>query len=93
MNERQEINRVRLTNKHGYQTSRDYHTLYDVAHLQSVVCFVDYHECRDVAATLLLGDVIEISARGIGYVYATSKSEFSAQCEKLNVEFILPDPI
>lgn len=93
MNERQEITIVRLKNKHGYKTSTDYHTLYDVAHLQSVVCFVDYHECRDIAATIVFSDVIEISARGIGYIYATSKSEFAAQCEKLNVEFILPDPI
>ena len=79
---------VRLVADHGYNVSRDYEALYDMAHSKSVVCFVDYSECRDIAATLVRREDIEISARGIGYVWATSKAEFVMQCRRLNVEFI-----
>jgi len=85
---------VRLCADHGYSVSRDYAALYEMAQSQSVVCFVDYHECRDVACTLVRRGDIEIGARGIGYVWATSKGEFVLQCRRLNVEFIpLPNAL
>lgn len=80
---------VRLVADHGYNVSRDYDALYDMARSKSVVCFVDYHECRDVAATIArTGGDVEVSARGISYVWATSKDDFVMQCRRLNVEFI-----
>jgi len=80
---------VRLAADHGYNVSRDYDALYDMARSKSVVCFVDYHECRDVAATIArIGGDVEVSARGISYVWGTSKDDFVMQCRRLNVEFI-----
>lgn len=86
---------VRLIADHGYNVSRDYDALYDMARLKSVVCFVDYHECRDIAATIArTGGDVEVSARGISYVWATSQDDFVMQCRRLNVEFIpLPNAL
>jgi hypothetical protein len=86
---------VRLCADHGYNVSRDYAALYEMAQSQSVVCFVDYHECRDVACTLVrrnsYGTETEIGARGLTYIGGTSREEFVMQCRRHNVEFILPN--
>lgn len=86
---------VRLCADHGYKASRDYEALYDAAQKQSVVCFVDYHECRDVACTLVrrnsYGTETEIGARGLTYIAGMSRDEFVMQCRRYNVEFILPN--
>jgi hypothetical protein len=80
----------------GYQTSKDYERLADLMQKQSVICMVDYgKDCRDVAHTLWLPSESndgfwQLSARGIGYVYGTSRQEFIAQCQKHNVEVIFP---
>ncbi len=86
---------VRLSSDHGYNVSRDYDALYDMAQSQSVVCFVDCHECRDVACTLVrrnsCGTETEIGARGLTYIAGMSREEFALQCRRYNVEFILPN--
>ena len=86
---------VRLTSDHGYSVSRDHHNLYDMAQSESVVCFVDYHDCRDVACTLVrrnsYGTETEIGARGLTYIAGMSREEFVIQCRRYNVEFIPPN--
>jgi len=86
---------VRLCSDHGYSVSRDHDALYDMAQSKSVVCFVDYHECRDVACTLVrrnsYGTETEIGARGLTYIAGMSQQEFVMQCRRYNVEFILPN--
>jgi len=86
---------VRLCSDHGYSVSRDHDDLYDMAQSQSVVCFVDYHDCRDVACTLVrrssYGTETEIGARGLTYIAGMSREEFVTQCRRYNVEFILPN--
>ena len=81
-----------------YKTSRDYSLLWDLAQDQSIVCVVDYRfgpadegpACRDVCHTLKPGYFLEVSARGIGYVTAANISEFTQQCESLNLEWFPP---
>jgi hypothetical protein len=86
---------VRLCVDHGYETSRDHDALYDAAQKQSVVCFVDYHECRDVACTLVrrnsYGTETELGVRGMTYIAGMNREEFVMQCRRHNVEFILPN--
>ena len=74
---------------HGYASSRDYEYLYEAAKKTSIVCIVDSFECRDICATSFHGDCHQVNARGIGYIYASSKEEFLEQCQKLNLEFLL----
>lgn len=79
----------------GYNGSRDYSKLADLAKVRSVICIVDYQECRDVAHTIYstCGDGLEtwcVSGRGIGYVHAFDRESFIARCEAANLEFIEP---
>jgi hypothetical protein len=81
----------------GYETSRDYERLADLMQRQSVICIVDYgKDCRDVAHTLWSpsrdgNGVWQLSARGIGYVYAFSRAEFINQCVRANVDVLMPN--
>lgn len=76
----------------GYATSREYEKLYDLAKKQSVACIVNYGgtECRDIAQTIASHGEVQITARGIAYVYANNRKDFAAQCKRENVEFIVP---
>lgn len=79
----------------GYETSRDYEKLADLMQSQSVICIVDYDECRDVAKTMFeklqTGRAVwQISTRGTCYIYVWSIDGFMKQCKHLNVEFIIP---
>lgn len=81
----------------GYPVSRDYDLLAFLMQRQSLLCIVDYGKdggIRDVGKTLWSADrsggVWQLSARGIGYIYAFSREEFIAECAKANVEFIVP---
>ena len=85
----------------NYSTSRDYRRLWELAHDHSIVCFVDYlpgisETCRDVAATGHSGEwdsnVIQVSSRGIGRIWADSIEQFIAQCERCNLEWLQPLP-
>jgi hypothetical protein len=82
----------------GYPTSQDYELLAFLMQRQSLLCIVDYHagdtSCRDVGKTLWSPDgatgVWQLSARGIGYIYAFSRQQFIAECAKAHVEFLIP---
>jgi hypothetical protein len=79
----------------GYNGSRDYGRLADLARVRSIICIVDYQECRDVAHTIFTtcGANLEswcVSGRGIGYVHAFNRADFIARCEAANLEFIEP---
>ena len=78
----------------GYNGSRDYDRLAELAKVRSVICIVDYQECRDVAHTIYSAcDGLEswcVSGRGIGYVQAFDRADFIARCEAANLEFIEP---
>jgi len=80
---------------HMYLLSRDYEKLWEFSRKGSVICYANYdwgfgQVDRDVARTKVFDSVTQISARGIGYVYATSKEDFLAQCETFNIEWVLP---
>lgn len=86
----------------GYPVSRDYALLWRMAKDSRVVCFVDYRSrepsrlptLRDVAHTLNPhDDVMQISVRGVCYVWAEGQDDFVAQCRKYDVAFIPPEPI
>lgn len=94
----------------GYVTSRDYVALYELAKKQSVICIVDFERhdktqppIRDVAHTIYDAspkhgmETIQVSARGISYIYAfnrdnetNAKEDFLKQCAAVNLEFITP---
>jgi len=80
---------------HGYTISQDHAMLYDLALVQPVVCFLDYgpgvSKCRDVAITQHSCGIMQISVRGMSYIWADKKADFLDQCMWLNVEFILPN--
>lgn len=81
----------------GYKTSRDYERLADEMQRQSVICIVDCgKDCRDVAHTLWSpskdgNGVWQLSARGVGYVHAFSRSDFIGQCVRNNVDVLMPN--
>ena len=81
----------------GYESSRDYERLADIMQTQSVVCIVDYmKDCRDVAHTLWSPSedgrgIWQLSARGIGYIYAWGRDDFICKCKHLNVDIIFPN--
>lgn len=76
----------------GYQTSKDYKRLWEIAIKQSVLCVCDYHECRDSAQTIYdSAGVLFVSARGVSYICAKSVNEFIEQCQKINLEWVIPE--
>lgn len=81
---------VNLTGGHPYLASRDYAWLFTALETTPIVCFVNYLECRDVAATALRDQYHAIGARGISYVEASTLEDFVEQCRKLEVEFLRP---
>ena len=85
----------------NYSTSRDYRRLWELAHDHSIVCVVDYEPgipvtCRDIATTGYSKecnpDVVKVSSRGIGHIWAESIEQFIAQCEHCNLEWLQPLP-
>ena len=78
----------------GYQTSRDYVLLWDLAKSSSIVCVCDYaHGLRDVAQTICDANMTQVSARGITYADGWTAEEFARQCARVNVEFIIPNTV
>lgn len=79
----------------NYLFSTDYGTLWELAQKQSVVCDVSYYDCRDIAQTICsLGSnpVVQVSARGISYVYADSLEEFVVGCQGCDLRWVVPEP-
>jgi hypothetical protein len=78
----------------GYNGSRDYARLAELAQTRSVICLVDYQGCRDVAHTVYSKfDELEtwtVGARGIGYISTFDREGFIASCQARNLEFIEP---
>jgi hypothetical protein len=83
----------------NYQTSRDYHKLWELAHHASIVCIVDHEPgkpetCRDIAHTThspeWSPDVVQVGSRGRGSVWAESLEEFVAGCTLCNLEWLVP---
>lgn len=76
----------------GYKTSRDYERLADAMQRQSIICVVDYgKDCRDVAHTLWSpsndgNGVWQLSARGIGYIYAYWEANSPGGVQKTALE-------
>jgi hypothetical protein len=86
---------IRLTNAHGYDTSRDYDLLVELMQKTGVICFIDYNwsdggVTRDVAATVYRNGCFDISCRGTSYAYSFDREMFILCCHKYNVEFIVP---
>jgi hypothetical protein len=85
-----------------YQTSRDYRKLWELAHIASIICILDMqlgkpNTCRDIALTTHSPDwspeVVQVGARGIGYVWAESIEEFIAQCQASRLEWLIPPEV
>jgi hypothetical protein len=79
-----------IKNLDNYKFSTDYYKLYDLAKKQSIICEVDYHNCRDIAQTIYTeyDDYLSVSARGISYISSFSKEEFISACEHLNLKWL-----
>lgn len=76
----------------GYQTSRDYALLWELAKTSSIVCVCDYSDgIRDVAQTISNKNYTHVSARGITYADGLSVAEFEKNCSRANVEFLIPN--
>lgn len=84
-----------IRNVEKYQTSRDYELLAEIMKQTSIICIVDHDGCRDVCHTIFtrndrpkaLFNEWQLS----GYIWSDSKRGFMAQCERLNLEFLIPD--
>ena len=83
----------------NYSISRDYKLLWELAHVNSIICIVDMEHGepetpRDVAKTThsptWSPSVVSVGSRGIGHVWAESVEEFVAGCEACNLEWIVP---
>lgn len=80
----------------AYPTSRDYAELWRRAQRESLLCIVDWQECRDVAQTIvtfidepeLLS--LQVSGRGTCYLHAESPEELAANAARINLEWIVP---
>ena len=77
----------------GYKTSKDYKKLFELAQKQSIVCICNYSKnCRDVAHTLAERDnTLSVSARGTSYITGFGLDDFVEQCEKYELEWIIPN--
>lgn len=74
-----------------YNLSKDYDLLYDLALKQSIVCVVNFTAtCVDICRTNYIDGVMQVNARGIGYIYAMNKDEFYTQCEMMNLQWLVP---
>lgn len=87
-----------MRTENGHVVSRDYARLWELgASGKRVVCFVNYPggngTSRDVASTLKVGGggVVEVSARGISYVWAETVEDFVVQCYEREVAFLDPE--
>jgi hypothetical protein len=83
----------------NYQTSRDYRQLWTLAQTAAIVCIVDFQPgkprtCRDIASTIhspeYSPELVQVSSRGIGHIWAESVESFIAQCEHCNLEWLMP---
>jgi hypothetical protein len=83
----------------NYQTSRDYRQLWTLAQTAAIVCIVDFQPgkprtCRDIASTIhspeYSPELVQVSSRGIGHIWAESVESFIAQCEHCNLEWLVP---
>ena len=89
----------------GYETSRDYEWLADQMPKRSVVCIVNYRgfdrdaePLRDIAKTIWnpsshKGEdgIWQLSARGICYIYESTRAEFIKACKGGDVEILVCD--
>ena len=80
-----------VRNISGYVTSKDYQKLAALMTTQSVVCICRYNQCRDVCQSLYNGTTWMLNARGIGYVCAFDEQDFIQQCDKYEVEWLVPN--
>ena len=74
-----------------YKTSQDYELLWNLAQSHFVICLVDYRrdpQIQDVAKTRSANGLIEVSARGISYIWAESKEDFISQCFNCNLKWL-----
>lgn len=77
----------------AYPTSRDYAELWRRAQSESLACIVDWHECRDLAQTIVTSMTriaLRVSCRGTLYLIAESPEELAREAERINLEWIVP---
>lgn len=89
------IDTVRIGDNHGHATSRDYEKLFELMQEHPIICVLN-DSCRmpdpvrDIAATLYTGGSWQVSVRGGGYVLAWDRDTFIRQCEKYDLEWLVP---
>lgn len=89
----------------GYKTSNNYKALFELMHIQSVLCYLDYncypqHQSMgdnepmwDICEAQLKTDnhpFYQLTSRGYCYLHAKSMNEFIEKCNKYQVRFIMP---
>lgn len=77
-----------------YPYSTDYALLADLAQRHSIICVLDYQDCRDVAQTQFFSQegliCWSVRARGTCYISAFDEATFIAKCQKQNLMFLPP---
>ncbi len=76
--------------------SDNYQQLVELMKQRAIVCLVDYkchpdgnEASRDIAKTTYSpSPSFEVTARGIGYIWANSEAEFINQCQRCNLKFL-----
>ncbi|MBW4580722.1 MAG: hypothetical protein KME42_14245 [Tildeniella nuda ZEHNDER 1965/U140] len=75
--------------------SNDYAYFVEQMQVRSLICLIDFNQlrdgsliARDVAHTLYAPNNYQVSARGIGYIWAETEAEFIDCCERYNVKFV-----
>lgn len=89
----------------GYDTSNNYKALFELMHIQSILCYVDYNcypQHQSMGDNEPMWDICEaqlktnerpfyeLTSRGHCYFQATSMDEFIEKCNKYQVRFIMP---
>jgi len=74
----------------GYPLSRDYDRLAELVTKSSIACIVDFdQDCREIARANYSSSsgTWQVSANGIGYIWASIREDFVQQCERLHLEY------
>lgn len=86
-----------IRNVTGYEISKDYRQLFELAKTQSIVCILDYlvfedgTACRDVVQTISDGFEVQVCERGICFISEHHVEMFVERCDDKNLEFIVPN--
>lgn len=77
----------------GYQFSKDYARLFELAKTQDVICIVKYGNHRVVSQTEYApeSDCMSVFSAGHVYIPFCNKFHFIKYCKKVNLSYLVPN--